>query len=99
MEDVPDLPNFSRFHDVLPRRSEERDLRGPHARAFFASYRRGELRARASSTRQELDARLNNGPELVAADFVIPYPPGFPIMVPGQVITQRHDRRSCASST
>ena len=24
---------------------------------------------------------------MVAADFVIPYPPGFPIMVPGQVIT------------
>jgi arginine decarboxylase len=25
------------------------------------------------------------GPELVSANFVIPYPPGFPIMVPGQV--------------
>jgi arginine decarboxylase len=25
---------------------------------------------------------------LVSASFVIPYPPGFPIMVPGQVITQ-----------
>jgi arginine decarboxylase len=24
---------------------------------------------------------------LVSAKFVIPYPPGFPIMVPGQVIT------------
>jgi arginine decarboxylase len=24
----------------------------------------------------------------VSANFVIPYPPGFPIMVPGQVITQ-----------
>ena len=31
---------------------------------------------------------LKNGPELVSANFVIPYPPGFPIMVPGQVITQ-----------
>jgi len=34
-----------------------------------------------------LDERLANGPELVSANFVIPYPPGFPIMVPGQVIT------------
>ena len=34
----------------------------------------------------ELDERLKNGPELVSANFVIPYPPGFPIMVPGQVI-------------
>ena len=31
---------------------------------------------------------LNEGPDLVSANFVIPYPPGFPIMVPGQVITQ-----------
>ena len=36
----------------------------------------------------EIDRRLKNGPELVSAGFVIPYPPGFPIMVPGQVITQ-----------
>jgi arginine decarboxylase len=35
----------------------------------------------------EIDRRLKNGPELVSASFVIPYPPGFPIMVPGQVIT------------
>ena len=36
----------------------------------------------------EIDKRLKNGPDLVSANFVIPYPPGFPIMVPGQVITQ-----------
>src|SRR4029453_1699737 len=36
----------------------------------------------------EIDRRLKNGPELVSANFVIPYPPGFPLMVPGQVITQ-----------
>jgi arginine decarboxylase len=35
----------------------------------------------------EVDKRLKNGPELVSANFVIPYPPGFPIMVPGQVLT------------
>jgi len=34
-----------------------------------------------------VDERLKKGPELVSAKFVIPYPPGFPIMVPGQVIT------------
>ncbi len=32
--------------------------------------------------------RLKDGPPLVSANFVIPYPPGFPIMVPGQVITR-----------
>ena len=25
---------------------------------------------------------------MVSANFVIPYPPGFPILVPGQVITR-----------
>jgi arginine decarboxylase len=34
----------------------------------------------------KIDERLKSGPELVSANFVIPYPPGFPIMVPGQVI-------------
>ena len=34
----------------------------------------------------KIDERLKGGPELVSANFVIPYPPGFPIMVPGQVI-------------
>jgi arginine decarboxylase len=34
----------------------------------------------------EIDKRIESGPPLVSAHFVIPYPPGFPIMVPGQVI-------------
>jgi arginine decarboxylase len=34
----------------------------------------------------EIEQRLKNGPPMVSAHFVIPYPPGFPIMVPGQVI-------------
>jgi arginine decarboxylase len=34
----------------------------------------------------EIDKRIKSGPPLVSANFVIPYPPGFPIMVPGQVI-------------
>ena len=34
----------------------------------------------------KIDERLKGGPELVSANFVIPYPPGFPIMVPGQVV-------------
>ena len=40
------------------------------------------------SASSEIDRRLKDGPDLVSANFVIPYPPGFPIMVPGQVITR-----------
>jgi arginine decarboxylase len=36
----------------------------------------------------EINKRLEKGPDLVSANFVIPYPPGFPILVPGQVVTQ-----------
>ncbi len=53
--------------------------------AFFAAYREEQCEhIRLSSP--EIDKRLKKGPELVSANFVIPYPPGFPIMVPGQVI-------------
>ncbi len=31
---------------------------------------------------------MENGRELVASSFVIPYPPGFPVLVPGQVVSE-----------
>jgi arginine decarboxylase len=31
---------------------------------------------------------MKSGLEVVSATFIIPYPPGFPILVPGQVISQ-----------
>ena len=33
-------------------------------------------------------ARFKQGREVVSANFIIPYPPGFPILVPGQVISE-----------
>jgi arginine decarboxylase len=54
--------------------------------AFFMAYDEANCEFVKLASPQ-IDARLENGPELVSANFVIPYPPGFPIMVPGQVIT------------
>lgn len=34
-----------------------------------------------------MDRAMTEGRELVSASFIIPYPPGFPILVPGQVIS------------
>ncbi len=87
MTDVPDLPNFSHFHDSFRsdagRRTNEGDIRG----GFYAAYdATGCEYIRLADP--EIDRRLKDGPDLVSASFVIPYPPGFPIMVPGQVITQ-----------
>jgi arginine decarboxylase len=87
MTDVPDLPNFSRFHDAFRadagKRTNEGDIRGGFYSAYDAA---GCEFIRLADP--EIDRRLKEGPDLVSASFVIPYPPGFPIMVPGQVITQ-----------
>ena len=31
---------------------------------------------------------VEQGREMVASSFVIPYPPGFPVLVPGQVVSK-----------
>jgi len=55
--------------------------------AFYLAYE-ASAREYVKLNSKEVDERLKHGPEMVSAKFVIPYPPGFPIMVPGQVITQ-----------
>src|SRR5882757_8000847 len=85
--DVPDLPNFSRFHDAFrenPRgKTNEGDMRTP----FFLAYDEEENCTYVKLHGKEIDDLVKSG-QAVSAKFVIPYPPGFPIMVPGQVITQ-----------
>ncbi|UHQ20088.1 hypothetical protein LVB87_02705 [Lysobacter sp. KIS68-7] len=86
MKDVPDLPNFSRFHDGFRDNAKAKSNEGHMRPAFFMAYDEDNCEfVRLAS--DEVDKRLKEGPEMVSANFVIPYPPGFPIMVPGQVIT------------
>ncbi len=86
MTDVPDLPNFSRFHDAFRDDPTGASNEGHMRPAFFMAYEEANCEfVRLGS--DEIDQRLRDGPEMVSANFVIPYPPGFPIMVPGQVIT------------
>lgn len=87
MTDVPDLPNFSHFHasyreDVDGRPAVEGDIRT----AFFRSWNPSNCEF-ISLNGEECDRRLREGPPMVSAKLVIPYPPGFPILVPGQVIS------------
>ncbi len=86
MSDVPELPNFSRFHDVFRDNPEAASNEGHIRPAFFMAYDDSQCEFVKLSSK-DIDNRLKKGPELVSANFVIPYPPGFPIMVPGQVIT------------
>jgi arginine decarboxylase len=35
----------------------------------------------------EVRQRIENGDQVVSATFVTPYPPGFPVLVPGQLFS------------
>ena len=86
MTDIPDLPNSSCFHDALrgdaSTGTPEGDIRG----GFYAAYNADGCE-HIWLNDEEIDHRLGDGPPLVSANFVIPYPPRFPIMVPGLMLT------------
>jgi arginine decarboxylase len=86
-KDVPELPNFSSFHESFRGNSGSRTPEGDLRAAFYAAYD-GSHCEHVLLHSAEIDDRLRHGPPLVSANFVIPYPPGFPIMVPGQVLTR-----------
>ncbi len=83
--DLPPLPHFSHFHPCF--RSGEGTEEGDIREAYFLAYdedRCEYLRIDDDS----IDKALAQGRELVSAKFVTPYPPGHPILVPGQVLTE-----------
>lgn len=84
VEDVPPLPDFSRFHEAF--RTDDVTPEGDIRTAFFLSY--DEDNCDYLDLDEHLMERLEAGEELVSAAFIIPYPPGFPILVPGQVISR-----------
>ena len=86
VDDVPDLPNFSRFHDAFRESAKSATAEGDMRSAYYMAYDAASCEYLKLNDKR-VDERLKNGPELVSAKFVIPYPPGFPIMVPGQVVT------------
>jgi arginine decarboxylase len=85
VEDVPNLPNFSHFHNRFRDEPQGTTLEGDMRTAFYMAYDHDGCE-HLKLMSPEIDKRLVSGPPLVSAHFVIPYPPGFPIMVPGQVI-------------
>jgi arginine decarboxylase len=87
MTDVPDLPNFSHFHETFRGDAGKTTPEGDMRTAFFNAYDAARCEY-VPLLGAECDRRLREGPEMISANFVIPYPPGFPIMVPGQVLTQ-----------
>ena len=83
----PPLPDFSAFHEAFRGRGADgraatRD--GDIRSAFFLSYESANCEYIAMD---EAARAIAEGRQLVSALFVIPYPPGFPILVPGQLIS------------
>ncbi len=85
MTDVPDLPNFSRFHDGYRDDPGSVTLEGNMRDAFFAAYEEDDCEYLPLMS-PKIDERLKSGPQLVSGQLRDPVPAGFPIMVPGQVI-------------
>jgi arginine decarboxylase len=59
---------------------------GDVRRAFFLAYDDSFC---DYLTPDEVQQRLDNGEQVVSATFVTPYPPGFPVLVPGQLFSQQ----------
>jgi arginine decarboxylase len=79
------LPDFSGFHPSfkdghgLP--SPEGDVR----RAFYLAYNDSYCEYLKP---EEAEQRVENGDQVVSTTYVTPYPPGYPVLVPGQVFSQ-----------
>ncbi|AXI48323.1 ornithine decarboxylase [Sulfitobacter sp. SK012] len=84
MEHYPPLPDFSRFHEAF--RADDVTPEGDIRTAFFLSY--DENNCDYLELNGSLKAAMDSGETVVSASFIIPYPPGFPILVPGQVVSQ-----------
>jgi arginine decarboxylase len=84
------LPDFSAFHDAFrPDTSDDPAVRTPEGdvrRAFFLSYDDALCEYLMPA---QLREKLEGGHDIVSATFVTPYPPGFPVLVPGQLFSLR----------
>ena len=82
-EETPPLPDFSHFHSSF---QAVPGVPGGNIReAYFLAYDEQKCEY---IRRSECKEAIENGREIVSASFVIPYPPGFPILVPGQVLSK-----------
>lgn len=82
------LPDFSGFHSAFRDRtpSDEPTPEGDVRTAFYLSYNDTHCEY---LTGEQIAEKLYAGVDVVSATFVTPYPPGFPVLVPGQVFSRQ----------
>lgn len=83
IKEVPPLPDFSYFHSSF--RAVPNVPGGNIREAYFMAYNEENYEYISFS---DCKKAMADGRELVASSFVIPYPPGFPVLVPGQVVSE-----------
>ncbi len=77
------LPDFSGFHPAfLP--GDGTTSEGDVRRAFFLAYDDSRCEYLLPD---EVEQQMEAGEPVVSATFVTPYPPGFPVLVPGQLFS------------
>jgi arginine decarboxylase len=79
------LPNFSGFHPAFLSQTEHPTPEGDVRKAFFLSY---EHTMCEYLPPDDVEERIEAGESVVSATFVTPYPPGFPVLVPGQLFSK-----------
>lgn len=82
-EDLPELPDFSEFDSAF--QPDGASGFGDMRAAFYAGYEEAD---REHVLLGDAGRRIADGKSLVSTTFVVPYPPGFPILVPGQVVSK-----------
>jgi len=83
------LPDFSGFHPAFPAVDSDEGPstgEGDVRRAFFLAYDDSLCEYLMPD---EVMEKLDAGQDVVSATFVTPYPPGFPVLVPGQVFSRQ----------
>ncbi len=85
VEQLPPLPRFSRFHSAFVDDPTGATPEGDMRTAFFLAYDQDAVEHLLMDG--SVEAAMKSGREVVSSAFVTPYPPGFPILVPGQVVT------------
>jgi arginine decarboxylase len=87
--DLPPLPDFSYFHPAFCPGEKQKvsTPEGDIRTAFFLAYD-DENCEYMTIEENTIGKAMKSGRELVSAGFVTPYPPGFPILMPGQVVSE-----------
>jgi arginine decarboxylase len=78
------LPDFSGFHPSFQDANGQPTPEGDVRRAFYLSYNDSFCEYLKP---EEVEQRVENGEQVVSTTYVTPYPPGYPVLVPGQVFS------------